>query len=189
MEIFPGSFFASAISCGRVETPSLALTAMIGADGVKAEVAKLNAQYGEEKVKMWIEVFDYVVKDALQMATQAGVKLPKGNLSGKKLASTLVMAGLDKSRTFYTCTLLDKAVTHKIHEAVMGNIDKKFGTDANANYHAITNQAMTDLLGDHVDLFVGAPMEEKGLVRLLSGKDGRVLRTYEPPVPAGSFGW
>src|SRR5262249_8044781 len=44
--------------------------------------------------------------------------------------------------------------------------------------------------GDGIaDLFVGAPSEHTGLVRLLSGKDGTVLQTYAPEGEAGSFGW
>jgi hypothetical protein len=122
-----------------------ALTAMIGEETVKAEVEKLTRQYGENRVNSWMEVFDFAVKEALRMATEAGVKLPKGQLSGKKLAAALVTAGLNKSHTFYTCTMLDKAISHKLHVAAMESIDKKFGAEANASYHAITNQAMYDL--------------------------------------------
>jgi hypothetical protein len=122
-----------------------ALVSMVGEDLVKAEVAKLTKQYGEEKVKTWIEVFNFAVKDSLRIATEAGVKLPKGDLKGKKLAETLVMAGLDKDGTFYTEFLLDKAVTNAIHHKVMDNIDAKFSIEADGVYHQITNQAMYDL--------------------------------------------
>ena len=121
-----------------------ALTSMGGEALVTAEVDKLTKQYGKDKVGKWIEVFDFAVKDALKIATDAGVKLPKGNLSGAKLASTLVIAGLDKKNTFYTCSMLDVAVSHDIHVAVMNDIDKKFGAEADADYHKITNQAMYD---------------------------------------------
>jgi len=44
-----------------------------------------------------------------------------------------------------------------------------------------------DQNGDgHVDVFIGAP-SEPGRVYLVSGKDGRVLRTYDSP--ARAFGW
>jgi len=122
-----------------------ALTSMVGADAVNGEVAKLTKQYGKDKVGSWITVFNYAVGDALKIATKAGVKLPEGNLTGTDLAKTLVTAGLDKDGTFYTEYLLDKAVSHKIHEQVMDDIDKKFGGEADTNYHAISNQAMVDL--------------------------------------------
>src|SRR6185369_9292289 len=47
-----------------------------------------------------------------------------------------------------------------------------------------------DQNGDgHPDLFVGAPAGESGVVRLVSGKDGTVIRSYAPPWPAPTFGW
>jgi hypothetical protein len=39
------------------------------------------------------------------------------------------------------------------------------------------------------DLFVGAPAQFTGRVYLLSGKDGTVLRTFEPRSEGGTFGW
>lgn len=122
-----------------------ALTSMVGAKLVKAEVAKLTRQYGKARVASFLQIGDFVVKDALRIATKAGVKLPKGNLKGKQLAATLVKAGVNKDGAFDIEVLLDKAVTHDIHEQVMDNIDKKFGGNADANYHKIANQAHYDL--------------------------------------------
>ena len=122
-----------------------ALTSMVGPKLVTAEVGKLTKQYGKASVGSWLTVFDFAVKDALKIATAAGVKLPAGPLAGKKLAVTLVGAGTDKTGTFYTEFLLDKAVTHKIHMQVMEDIDSKFGEPADQNYHRLTNQAMVDV--------------------------------------------
>jgi len=122
-----------------------ALTSMVGPKLVKAEVGKLTKQYGAKKVGSWLNVFDYAVDDALAHATKAGVKLPKPNLKGQALAVALVKAGLDKDGTFYVEYMLDKAVSHPIHDAVMDDIDKKYGGKADSDYHAITNQAMYDL--------------------------------------------
>lgn len=41
----------------------------------------------------------------------------------------------------------------------------------------------------HGDLFVGAPSIDAGLVYLVSGDDGRILRRYAPPSDVRSFGW
>ena len=122
-----------------------ALTSMVGPKLVTAEVGKLTKQYGKASVGSWLTVFDFAVADALKIATAAGVKLPTGPLSGHKLAATLVGAGADKTGTFYTEFLLDKAVTHKIHMQVMEDIDSKYGEPADKNYHRLTNQAMVDV--------------------------------------------
>lgn len=121
-----------------------ALTAMVGPDLVKAEVGKLTGQYGADRVGSWLKVFDFAVKDGLAIATKAGVTLPAGDLSGKALAGALVQAGIYK-RTFYVENMLDKAVSHPIHDQVMDDIDKQFSPAADADYHRITNQAMYDV--------------------------------------------
>jgi len=41
--------------------------------------------------------------------------------------------------------MLDRAVSHPIHDQVMTDIDKKFGIAADADYHAVLTQAMKDL--------------------------------------------
>jgi len=122
-----------------------ALTAMVGKDLVTAEMAKLTKQYGAAKVQTWLTVFDFAVKDALKIATKAGVKLPKPTLQGKELAAALVTAGADKDRTFYVEFLLDKVVSNKIHHQVMADIDAQFSPADDGEYHRITNQAMYDL--------------------------------------------
>lgn len=126
-----------------------ALVAMVGKDTVNAEVAKLQKQYGKDAVTQWLAVFDYAVDDSLKHATAAGVKLPAPDpmLSGKELASTLVKAGTASDGTFQIEFLLDKAVSHDIHNAVMDDIDKdaSFGKHADLMYHTISNQAFYDL--------------------------------------------
>lgn len=124
-----------------------ALTNMVGAGLVKAEVAKLTKQYGSEKVTQWLKTFDFAVTDALKIATAAGVTLPEATMSGKDLATTLVKAGVAPDGTFQIELLLDKAVSHKIHVQVMNDIDKApgFGKAADLDYHLISNQAFYDL--------------------------------------------
>lgn len=124
-----------------------ALTNILGARTVNAEVAKLTKQYGKKKVQQWLAGQDYVVTDGLKRATEAGVKLPEppANLHGQKLAVTLIEAGTAKDGTFWSGLLYDKAVSHAIHSQVMEDIDKKYGADYDMNIHRITNQAFTDV--------------------------------------------
>lgn len=126
-----------------------ALVSMVGKDTVNAEVAKLQKQYGKAAVTQWLSVFDYAVDDALKHATAAGVKLPAPDamLTGKKLATTLVQAGTAADGTFQIEFLLDKAVSHDIHNAVMDDIDNNpaYGKHADLMYHTISNQAFYDV--------------------------------------------
>jgi hypothetical protein len=124
-----------------------ALTSMLGAATVNAEVAKLTKQYGSAEVTMWLKTFDFAVDDALKIATAAGVTLPAPTLSGKELAVTLVKAGTAPDGTFQIEFLLDKAVSHKIHVQVMNDIDNNpsFGKQADLDYHLVSNQAFYDV--------------------------------------------
>lgn len=122
-----------------------AVTAIAGTKLVNAEIAKLTKQYGKEKVGQWIEVGDFAVADALKIATAAGVKLPGGKMTGKALGGSLVQLGLGKDNVFYVEFMLDKLLTHDIHNKVMDDIDAKFGHAADATYHKISNQAYYDL--------------------------------------------
>ena len=121
-----------------------ALTALAGAKTANAEVAKLTKQYGAAKVGSFVAVQNFAVNDAVAIATKAGVKFPSPKLHGKALAVKVVTLGL-VGGTYYEGVQLDHLVTNKIHEAVMGHIDGKFGVAADANYHRIANQAHYDL--------------------------------------------
>jgi hypothetical protein len=126
-----------------------ALVSMLGTDTVNGEVAKLSKQYGKDIVGTWLKTFDYAVGDSLKIATAAGIKLPDApaDLSGVKLAQTLVTAGTASDGTFQIEFLLDKAVSHGIHVQVMNDIDANddLGKLADLRYHQISNQAFYDV--------------------------------------------
>lgn len=126
-----------------------ALVSMLGAVTVNAEVGKLSKQYGKDEVGTWLKTFDFAVADSLKIATAAGVTLPDapGDLTGAKLAQTLVSAGTASDGTFQIEFLLDKAVSHKIHVQAMNDIDanKDLGKLADLRYHQISNQAFYDV--------------------------------------------
>jgi len=121
-----------------------ALTAMAGPKVVSAEVTKLTTQYGKGRVASFVTVQNYAVDDAVRLAQKAGVKFPTPTLHGKALAATVVKLGLEDG-TYYEGVQLDHLVTHAIHEHVMDDIDQKYGTAADANYHRIADRAHYDL--------------------------------------------
>lgn len=123
-----------------------ALVAMLGEKTVNAEVAKLTQQYGKQNVDDFISGSTFVVKDALQRATAQGIKLPApADLSGSKLAGALVAAGTAPDGTFWSGYLLDKTLSHALHNEVMADVDAKQSQAADANVHKIMNQAMYDV--------------------------------------------
>lgn len=123
-----------------------ALTSMAGSKLVSQEVSKLETQYGKSAVTQWVKTWNFAVPDALHTASSAGVKLPPpANLHGTALATALVKAGLTPDGVFWTGEMLDHTISHKIHDRTMDDIDSKYGAQADAMYHRITNQAMYDL--------------------------------------------
>jgi len=121
-----------------------ALTALAGEKTADAEVAKLKKQYGAASVTSFVTVQNFAVNDAVKKAAAAGVKFPSATLHGAVLAKRVVILGLQDG-TYYEGVQLDHLVTHGIHEAVMGDIDAKYGAAADGNYHRIADQAHYDL--------------------------------------------
>ncbi|HEY5257298.1 MAG TPA: hypothetical protein VIJ12_02875 [Candidatus Baltobacteraceae bacterium] len=112
------------------------------------EVASLTKKFGATKVGNFVKVFDFVVSDALKIVTAKHIALPKtpspNPKNGKALSAALWGAG-QTGRGFNVEVLLDRAVSHGIHDQIMSDIDAKYGIAADADYHAVLNQAMHDL--------------------------------------------
>lgn len=125
---------------------STALVSMLGEKTVNAEVAKLDRQYGAKNVHVFITGMTYAVNDALKRATEQGIKLPPpANLHGTRLAATLVDAGTTPDGTFWAGYLFDHAISHKLHNQVMVDINNNVSADADTTTHRILNQAMYDV--------------------------------------------
>ncbi len=123
------------------------LVAMLGEKTVNGEVAKLNKQYGEDQVQIFLDGMTYAVTEGLKLATEEGIKLPEApaDLTGTKLAEALVKAGTAKDGTFWSGLLFDQALSHDLHNKVMANINETKGADVDETTHKILNQAMYDV--------------------------------------------
>ena len=113
-----------------------------------AEVASLKAKFGAEKVAHFVTIFPFVVSDALRIVKAKGVALPStpnpDPKNGEALAGALWAAG-QTGNGFNVEVMLDRAVSHPIHDRVMTDIDAKYGVAQDADYHAVLTQAMHDL--------------------------------------------
>ncbi len=129
---------------------TLTLVKALAGDKTGPEVASLKKKFGDEKVTNFVKVFDFVVADTLKIVTAKNIALPKtpnpDPKDGKALAQALWNAGATPNG-FQVEVMLDRAVSHGIHDQVMTDIDKKFGVGPDADYHAVLTQAMHDLAG------------------------------------------
>lgn len=124
-----------------------ALVALLGQEAANVELTKLRRQYGTQAVKQFLAGMDYAVTDGLKRARAAGLTLPSAPmaLTSNKLAQALVEAGTAQNGTFWAGRMLDVALSHKVHNQVMTDINATFGTEANLLMHQILNQAMYDV--------------------------------------------
>lgn len=127
---------------------TLTLVHTLAGDKTSAEVASLKKQFGDEKVGNFVKVFDFVVADSLRIVKEKNIALPAAAMpdpkDGKALSAALWGAG-QTGKGFNVEVMLDRAVSHGIHDQVMDDIDKKYGIAADADYHAVLTQAMNDL--------------------------------------------
>jgi len=127
---------------------TIALVKVLAGSKADAEVKSLTAKFGADKVGNFVKIFPFVVSDALTIAKAKGVTLPSAPnpdpKNGEALAKALWGAG-QTGHSFNVEVMLDRAVSHPIHDQVMKDIDAKYGIAQDADYHAVLNQAMNDL--------------------------------------------
>ncbi len=127
---------------------TLTLVKTLAGDKTSAELASLTNKFGKAKIGHFVTVFNFVVADTLKIVTEKNIALPKSPnpnpKDGKALAAALWGAG-QTGNGFSVEVMLDRAVSHGIHAQVMKDIDAKYGLAADADYHAVLNQAMHDL--------------------------------------------
>jgi hypothetical protein len=128
---------------------STKLVGVLAGDKTQAEVQSLTQKFGADNVKSFLNVFNFVVNDSLKYVTEAKIALPStpspDPKDGKALAAALYKLGITPAGTYDVEYMLDGLVSHDIHVKVMNDIDAKYGTSADANYHAVLTQAMSDL--------------------------------------------
>jgi hypothetical protein len=133
---------------GPKDFATLTLVKALAGDKTDAEVAALKQKFGDKAVTNFVTIFPFVVSDSLKIAKEKGVALPStpspDPKDGKALAGALWAAG-QTGHGFNVEVMLDRAVSHPIHDQVMKDIDAKYGLAADADYHAVLNQAMHDL--------------------------------------------
>ena len=111
------------------------------------EIKSLTDRFGADRVKAFFDVSDFAASDAVARANSARFAFPPATspLDGKALAATLYGLGMTPQKRFDVEYMLDGLFSHAIHAATMRAIDAKFGVGADANYHAVLGQAVTDL--------------------------------------------
>ncbi|GAC1652113.1 MAG: hypothetical protein NVS9B12_01170 [Vulcanimicrobiaceae bacterium] len=121
----------------------------LAGDAFKPEVAKLTKTYGAASVGQFIKTFDFVIADSLHYVTIKHIALPAKPAvdpkNGEDLAGALWGASATGRGQHNVEVGLDHLVGHALHVQIMNDIDKKYGSAADAKYHVILTTAMADL--------------------------------------------
>jgi hypothetical protein len=133
---------------GPSDFSTLTLVKRLAGAKTDAELTSLKAKFGDQKVTNFVTVFNFVVSDSLAIVKAKNIALPSAPKpdpkDGEALAGALWAAG-QTGHGFNVEVMLDRAVSHGIHDQVMKDIDAKYGIAADADYHAVLTQAMQDL--------------------------------------------
>jgi hypothetical protein len=133
---------------GPADFQATKLVGVLAGPLTNAEVAKLNTQFGPDKVKSFLTTFNFVVADTLRLVKVNHITLPTtpnpDPTDGKALSAALWGAG-QTGQGFNVEVMLDRAVSHPLHVQVMKDIDARYGLAADATYHAVLTAAMHDL--------------------------------------------
>ncbi|MBV8148197.1 MAG: hypothetical protein JO092_03810 [Candidatus Eremiobacteraeota bacterium] len=145
---------------GPSDFSTLTLVKRLAGEKTDAELASLKSKFGDQKVTNFVTVFNFVVSDSLAIVKAKNVALPSAPKpdpkDGEALAGALWAAG-QTGHGFNVEVMLDRAVSHPIHDQVMKDIDAKYGLAADADYHAVLTQAMQDLAGVYHFNAMGQP--------------------------------
>ncbi|MHB8634864.1 MAG: hypothetical protein ACYC96_00155 [Fimbriimonadaceae bacterium] len=122
-----------------------ALVVAAGKDWATSELSHLNAKYGAAKMRRWTETFNFAVTDSQRKNARAGVVMPTAHMQARPLAMAMVNAGVDKNHLFTTDLWMDRTESHNVHMKVMSDMDKQYGSDADADWHQVSNRLFYDL--------------------------------------------
>ena len=127
------------------------LVGTLGGPLTKAEVAKLNRQFGEENVAQFLKTFTFAIDDVLHIVTTQHIPLPAAPMpdpaNGGKLTAALYAAGVMPNGRFDIGYMIEHLISHKLHVVLMHDINANpaYGPKVNASFHTILTQAMLDL--------------------------------------------
>jgi hypothetical protein len=124
------------------------LVSMLGQQGAADELNKLDRQYGPNQVQQWLQGSNWLVLDGLNQLRNTGSNLPppSSDLTGTKLASALVDAGIaPDDTTFWTGYYYDHLFSHAVNKVMEADMNRKFSEYYAKDVYAVNNQAMYDV--------------------------------------------
>jgi len=125
-----------------------ALMKALGNERAKAEIDKLSAQFGEGKVWRFLAASDFIVPEALRLASVNYGSSYEPSTYGRAAMRSYIYAGMDGDGKFSSEAMMDRVLGADIHAGVMKEVEERFGDDAGKNYHMILDQLCQDIASE-----------------------------------------
>ena len=132
---------------GPSDFSTVPLVKALAGDKTDAEVASLQQKFGDAKVTNFVKVFAFVVYDSLASSRRRAsrFRLRLTRAQGRQGARRRVMGRRPDARRLQRRSDARSRGIASDPRQVMNDIDTKYGVAADADYHAVLNQAMHDL--------------------------------------------
>lgn len=124
-----------------------AFGSMIGQDALSANQRQLATSVGKLNADLFMNLFDYAIADAWQLAGKDNVSIPQAaQTSGQALATALVQAGVAKGNIeFDNNTFFTQLFGAKIAGQLQNDMNAKYGAGAWADFSRISNEFFTNI--------------------------------------------
>jgi hypothetical protein len=134
------SFIASGGGPGNFSAVR-SFNALVGADAVIANQRQLVAAYGQDKANQFVQIFDYAIADAWQLAGKNNVSIPAPTQTGgQALATQLVQAGIGNGTTFDNDVFFTGLFGSKIAGQLALDVNARFGPGSWVNFGEMADQ-------------------------------------------------
>jgi hypothetical protein len=134
------SFIASGGGPGSFSSVR-AFNALVGADAVIANQRQLVAAYGQDKANQFVQIFDYAIADAWQLAGRSNISIPApAQTGGQALATQLVQAGIGSGTTFDNDVFFTGLFGSRIAGQVALDVNAKFGPGSWIDFGEMADQ-------------------------------------------------
>jgi hypothetical protein len=114
---------------------------MIGPGAVQDDLTELARGYGQPDADQFVRIFNFAIADAWTHFGADDVNVPgQTGSTGPSLAVAMVRAGTAPDGAFWTGYMLGHILTPRVYRQVTADIDARYGSDADARFHRMSNQ-------------------------------------------------
>ncbi|MGZ3518671.1 MAG: hypothetical protein ACXVAM_16090 [Vulcanimicrobiaceae bacterium] len=127
----------------------------LAAGHTNAEMRRLERLYGKGRIEAFIQTLTFSVRDTQQILSANHVSMPRqprvSPRDGRALTLAIYHDGIMPTGKFDCGYMMEHIMTHRVHVAVMRDIDQlpAYGRTHNANFHTILTRVILDLKNDY----------------------------------------